>query len=142
MSSGDVPEGLQAVAPVAGEEEFSTAIVVPKDDIDFQYLLDNFKSTYEKMETKTLISPGKYLETEVYNTVMEKVAGGFKEMNQLFLWVINPDDPIVVEWFPELLEWIKDMIIPMPAVHPAVIHTISRFSSVSFLSHIYILPTA
>lgn len=142
MSSGDIPEGLQAVAPAAGEEELGAAIVVLKGDIDFQLLLDNFKSTYKKMKTKTLISPGKYLETEVYNTVMGKVVDGFREMSQLFLWVINPDDPIVVEWFPKLLKWIKDMIMPMPAVDPAVIYAISRFSSVSFLGHIYMLPTA
>lgn len=142
MSSGDVPEGLQTVAPAAGEEEIGAAIAVPKDNIDFHYLLNSFKSTYEKMGTKTLISPGKYLETEVYNTVIEKVAGGFKEMNQLFLWVINPDDPIVVDWFPELLGWIKDEIMPMPAVHPSVIYAISGFSGVSFLGHIYMLPTA
>ncbi|RPB15465.1 hypothetical protein P167DRAFT_432316 [Morchella conica CCBAS932] len=128
MSSGDIPEGLQAVAPAAGEE-LGAAIVVLKGDIDFQLLLDNFKSTYKKMKTKTLISPGKYLETEVYNTVMGKVVDGFREMSQLFLWVINPDDPIVVEWFPKLLKWIKDMIMPMPAVDPAVIYAISRFSS-------------
>ncbi|KAI5847711.1 hypothetical protein DFP73DRAFT_592560 [Morchella snyderi] len=131
VSSGNVPEGLQAVTPAAAEEEISAAIVVPKDDIDFQYLLSSFKSTYDQMKTKTLISPGKYLETEVYNTVIEKVAGGFKEMNQLFLWVINPDDAIIVDWFPELLEWIKEMIMPMPAVRSSVIYAISGFSGLS-----------
>lgn len=102
------------------------------DDFNFQQLLYSFKTTYEQMTHKTLIGFGRYLETEIYNGVMKQVAIGFKEMNQVFLWVIDLNDPIMGCWFgDELLQDIQNRVLPLPKVHPSVITSISGFVRVS-----------
>lgn len=80
------------------------------------------------MTQKTLLSSGKYLETEIYDGVMEQVTSGFKEPNQIFLWVIDLNDPITKCWFSdEISQEIRDRVLPLPKVHPSVITSISGF---------------
>lgn len=109
-----------------------TVANLTNDDFNFQQLLYSFKTTYEQMTHKTLLSFGRYLETEIYNGVMKQVAIGFKEMNQVFLWVIDLNDPIMECWFgDELLQDIQNRVLPLPKVHPSVITSISGFVRVS-----------
>lgn len=115
-----------------GQIEDVAATNTSNDDFDFQQLLHSFKTIYEQMTQKILISVGRYLETEIYNSVMEQVAGGFKEMNQVFLWVIDLNDPMMECWFgDEVLQEIRDRVLPLPKVHPSVIKSISGFVRVS-----------
>lgn len=120
---------------LSASEEQAEDIVAPtssNDDFNFQQLLRSFKTTYQQMTNKTLIGVECYLETEVYDGVMAQVAGGFKEMNQVFLWVIDLNDPMIERWFSdELLEEIRDRVLPLPKVHPSVIKSISGFVRVS-----------
>lgn len=124
-----------------GQAEDVVAANSSNDDFNFQQLLHNFKTIYEQMTHKTLLSFGRYLETEIYNRVMEEVAIGFREMNQVFLWVIDLSDPIMGLWFGvEMLEEIQNRVLPLPKVHPSVIKSISRFIPVSQLYHVLLMP--
>lgn len=115
-----------------GQIEDVAATNPSNDDFNFQQLLHSFTTIYKRMTQKILISVGLYLETEIYNSVMKQVAGGFKEMNQVFLWVIDFNDPVIKDWFDdELLQEIRDRVLPLPKVHPSVIKSISGFVRVS-----------
>lgn len=123
------------VENLSASEGQAEDIVVPtssNDDFNFQQLLRSFKTIYQQMINKTLIGVGRYLETEIYNSVMKLVAGGFKEMNQVFLWVIDLNDPMIECWFDdEVLQEIRDRVLPLPKAHPSVIKSISGFVPVS-----------
>lgn len=138
LSEGKTTSEKQAEDPPSGniisegQAEEVVAANSSNDDFSFQQLLHNFKTIYEQMTHKTLLSFGRYLETEIYNRVMEKVSIGFKEMNQVFLWVIDLSDPIMELWFGvEMLEEIQNRVLPLPKVHPSVITSISKFIPVS-----------
>lgn len=138
LSEGKTTSEKQAEKPLSaniiseGQAEDVVAANSSNDDFNFQQLLHNFKIIYKQMTHKTLLSFGRYLETEIYNRVMEEVAAGFKEMNQVFLWVIDLSDPIMELWFGvEMLKEIQNRVLPLPKVHPSVITSISRFTPVS-----------
>lgn len=119
---------------ITGEGQIEDVAVTnpSNDDFNFQQLLHSFQTIYERMTQKILISVGRYLETEIYSSVMKQVAGGFKEMNQVFLWVIDLNDPLIKCWLgDELLQEIRDRVLPLPKVHPSVIKSISGFVRVS-----------
>lgn len=68
---------------------------------------------------------------------MEQVASGFKETNQVFLWVVDLNDPIIKCWFgDEVLQEIRDRVLPLPKIHPSVIMSISGFVRVSQAYHV------
>lgn len=115
-----------------GQAEDIVAPTPSNADFNFQQLLRSFKTTYQQMTNKTLIGVERCLETEIYNGVMKQVAGGFKEMNQVFLWVIDLNDPMIEHWFgDEVLQDIRDRVLPLPKAHPSVIKSISGFVRVS-----------